>query len=69
MGPSDFITVHKLLLHDRLSIYNSELCIAKYLTVVSLFVDAYMIYNLSQNERHLRNTFKFLEKISIKVSE
>ena len=29
MGPSAFIPVHKLLLHDKLSMYSYELCMVE----------------------------------------
>ena len=43
MGPFDFITVHKLWLHEKLSVYNYESCITKYRRVVRLFIGAYII--------------------------
>ena len=59
-GPFCFYTRHKLWFHNKLSMYDYELCITKYSRVVRLFIDTYII----QNEWHFRNFFKFIEQIS-----
>ena len=67
MGPSAFIPVHKLWLHNKLSLHNYELCITKCSRVVRLFNDAY-IFKIYLKWVTLQKLFQ-ISTINIKISK